>query len=173
MVYRNNAGWLGFWLHLRGLETRWLSQKSWFPCPGILLYNKQKNSVNLIESMFGTDYVNISSPVEPLFLHLSLNISGSFSPVWTLLPFWSFFYLLQRIKREVYLRSEEGRRYRCYERQRAKSLRILKPLTHKVDRRKVVSKWEGSREGVDATRLWHTRRYFSLSDLTSGWGLLR
>jgi hypothetical protein len=42
-----------------------------------------------------------------------------------------------------------------------------------VERVKVVSKGEGSGEGVDAILVSDTLRYFSLADLARGWGLLR
>ncbi len=40
------------------------------------------------------------------------------------------------------------------------------------DRRKVVSKGEGIGEGVDATLVSNTLRYFSLADLARGCGLI-
>ena len=52
-------------------------------------------------------------------------------------------------------------------------MRRLKLLTHEVDQGKVVSKGEGSGEGVDDTLLSNTVRYISLTDLVRCWGLFR
>ena len=52
-------------------------------------------------------------------------------------------------------------------------MRRLKLLTHEVDQGKVVSKGEGSGEGVDDTLLSDTLRYIDLPEVTIGLVVLR